>query len=380
MFRLLCLRWQLELGPKKGTGRNRKANGVKVGKRKMTEELRLWTFGESGKAESLEVIQEMPTELEFEDLLVRNPDMLEAGLELVGRQTRTKSGWLDLLAVDGDGRLVVYELKRGTIARDAVAQVLDYASDLASMNTTDLAKHIAERSGNAGIPRIDDFEQWYSDNFGEYDPSRLRPPRMVLVGLGIDPVSERMVRFISGGSVDLSVVTFQGFRRGKDRLLARQIEVQTGPKKPGPALVPVAKKLKDLNESLTQKGFKKLFDRVHADLRQALPEHGVWEEPGITGISFQVNEPDTKKWKTYIGVSVGWPDPGFNVRILQNAIRRGEETFEKLKESVDLSEGPHGGFVLRIDSEDQWDKVWPDLLEFLKAVKENLEGARKPGP
>lgn len=380
MFRLLCLRWQLELGPKKGTGRNRKANGVKVGKRKMTEELRLWTFGESGKAESLEVIQEMPTELEFEDLLVRNPDMLEAGLELVGRQTRTKSGWLDLLAVDGNGRLVVYELKRGMIARDAVAQVLDYTSDLDSMDDADLAEHIAESSGNDGIPGIDDFKQWYSDNFGEYDPSRLRPLRMVLVGLGIDPVAERMVRFVSGGSVDLSVVTFQGFMRGKDRLLARQIEVHTGPKKPGPALVPVAKKLKALKESLTQKGFKKLFDRVHADLRQALPEHGVWEEPGITGISFQVNEPDTKKWKTYIGVSVGWPDPGFNVRILQNAIRRGKETFEKLKESVDLSEGPHGGFVLRIDSEDQWDKVWPDLLEFLKAVKENLEGARKPGP
>lgn len=345
----------------------------------MTEEVRLWTVGNPKEVKLLDPVKEMFTESEFEDLLVQNPEMLEPSLELVGRQTSTQSGWLDLLAVDGDGRLVVYELKRGTIARDAVAQVLDYASDLDSMDDADLAEHIAESSGKDGIPGIDDFEQWYSDNFGEYDPSRLRPPRMVLVGLGIDPVAERMVRFVSGGSVDFSVVTFQGFMRGEDRLLARQIEVQTGPKKPGPALVPVAKKLKALKESLTQKGFKKLFDRVHSDLRQALPDHGVWEEPGITGISFQVNEPDTKKWKTYIGVSVGWPDPGFNVRILPNAIRRSEETFKKLKEPIDLSEGPLGGFVIRVDSEEQWDKVWSDLRKFIKAVKENLEGAGKPG-
>lgn len=346
----------------------------------MTEELRLWTVGELKKVKPLDPVKEMLTESELEDLLVQNPEMLEPSLELVGRQTSTQSGWLDLLAVDGNGRLVVYELKRGTIARDAVAQVLDYASDLASMNTTDLAKHIAERSGNAGIQRIDDFEQWYSDNFGEYDPSRLRPPRMVLVGLGIDPAAERMVRFISGGSVDLSVVIFQGFMRGKDRLLARQIEVNWGPNEPGSALETVAQKRQALKKFLAQSDHEKLFDRVHDKLRPFLPERGVWEEPGKTGISFQVNEPDTKKWKTYIGVSVGWPGPGFNVRILPNAIRRGKETFKKLKESIDLSEGPHGVFVLRIDSEEQWDKVWPDLLEFLKAVKENLAGAGKPEP
>ena len=111
----------------------------------MAEELRLWSLGESGEVERLSPLQQMPTELAFEELLVQNPEMLEPGLELVGRQTPTQTGWLDLLAVDRDGRLVVFELKRGPLVREAVTQVLDYASDLDAMSIADLAEHIAVR-------------------------------------------------------------------------------------------------------------------------------------------------------------------------------------------------------------------------------------------
>ena len=88
----------------------------------MTEELRMWSVGDGRKAVLLSPLKQIPTELEFEELLVANPAMLELGLRLIGRQTPTQSGWLDLLAVDTDGRLVVFELKRGTFAprgRDA---------------------------------------------------------------------------------------------------------------------------------------------------------------------------------------------------------------------------------------------------------------------
>ena len=50
------------------------------------------------------------------------------------------------------------------------------------MSMTDLAKHIALRSGNYGIQGIDDFERWYTDNFDVDDLARLLPPRMVLAG------------------------------------------------------------------------------------------------------------------------------------------------------------------------------------------------------
>ena len=218
----------------------------------MTEELRLWFVGGSGKVEPLSPLQQMPTEMALEELLARNPEMLGSGLQLVGRQTRTKSGWLDLLAVDQDGRLVVYELKRGTLARDAVTQVLDYASDLDAMSTSELAAHIAECSGNDRIQEIEDFEQWYADNFGGDDLSRLLPPRMVLVGLGVDPVAERMAKFISGGPVDLSVVTFHGFVRGEEKLLARQLDVVPQGRRP----LTVKEKREALREYLTSNGYE----------------------------------------------------------------------------------------------------------------------------
>ena len=72
----------------------------------------------------------------------------------------------------------------------------------------DLAQHIADRYGNDGIQEIDEFQQCYADNFGGDDLSRLLPPRMVLVGMVVDPVAARMAKLISERQVDLFVMTF----------------------------------------------------------------------------------------------------------------------------------------------------------------------------
>ena len=156
----------------------------------MNRSLKLWAVRSTACVEPVSPLKQMETELELENILVANPELLEPNLRLVGRQTPASDGWLDLLAVDADGRLVIYELKRGRLGRDAVTQALDYASALDDMGLTELSQHIASRSGIGGIECIDDFESWYLDNFGD-DLSRLLP-RMVLVGLGMDEATERM--------------------------------------------------------------------------------------------------------------------------------------------------------------------------------------------
>ena len=336
------------------------------------EELRVWSVGESGEVKALSPLQQMPTELEFEELLVRNPDMLETSIKLVGRQTPTQTGWLDLLAVDSDGRLVIYELKRGTLAREAVTQILDYASDLDAMSTTDLAAHIAERSGDHGIEGIAEFEQWYSDNFGGDDLSRLLPPRMVLVGLGVDPVAERMARFISGGPVDIAMVTFHGFGREGERFLARQVEVEPGEKKPSPRRrsASVSERRSALREYLAANGYEDLFDQAHADLRGALPEQGIWEQPGSKGIGLQLTEPDDSSvLKTYFGVQAGYLGKGvYSVSVLPQAVLWGGEAFDRLRESVQLRDWPHGGYAFSFESADEWTKLRPAVLEFVNEV------------
>lgn len=346
----------------------------------MNEELRLWRVDKAGVVEPLPSLEKMPTELELEELLVRHPEMLERGLKLVGRQTPTETGWLDLLAVDRDGRLVVYELKRGTLARDAVTQVLDYASDLDSMNLTDLTGHIAARSGSDGIQGIEDFEQWYAENFGGIDLSRLLPPRMVLIGLGVDSALERMARFISGGPVDVSVVTFQGFTHGEDRLLARQMEVEPGLKAPKHGKT-VDEKRRDLQEYLTRNGYESVFDRVCDDIRESLPSEGVWEQPGTYGIGFQLTEPDDpRKSRTYVGVYAGYDDTGvYSVSLPEGAMRWGGKAVEKLRESISLSKWTHGGLYFSFTSEEEWAELRPAALEFVNAVMAKRNQARESG-
>ncbi|MDE2687489.1 MAG: endonuclease NucS [Chloroflexota bacterium] len=190
------------------------------------EETKIWSI-EGTAATPLNTTNHIETEGLLESILTANPDMLEEGLQLVGRQTSTAGGPLDLLGVDNYGRLVVFELKRGTLTREAVAQVLDYASSLDSMDLDSLTEHITERSGKNGIEKIEDFEQWYSDIVSSEGLDSLKPPRMVLVGLGTDNTTERMVNYMIEGGMDISLLTFYGFESDGKTLLARHAEANT---------------------------------------------------------------------------------------------------------------------------------------------------------
>ena len=76
------------------------------------EEIEVWTV-DGSQVTRLAKSSQVESELLLEDVLVENPGLLIEDLILLGRQTPTEGGPLDLLGVDGDGRLVVFELKRG---------------------------------------------------------------------------------------------------------------------------------------------------------------------------------------------------------------------------------------------------------------------------
>ena len=192
----------------------------------MSDDIRIWEIDDSSKAATpVESTNRMETENLLEELLVRNPDMLMPGLTLVGRQTSIDGGGtLDLLGVDEDGRLVVFELKRERLTRDAVAQVIDYCSYLESLTEADLAKYIANYSGKNGVREIADFVQWYGERQEGKQLIDSRPTRMVLVGLGADARAHRMVEFLTERGVEISLLTFHGYEHGGRMLLARQIE------------------------------------------------------------------------------------------------------------------------------------------------------------
>ena len=186
------------------------------------DEIKMWAI-DGTEATPVSEKNMTDSEWQLEEILVKNPDMLIPDLTLVGRQTDTDGGPLDLLGVDGDGRLVLFELKRGRLPREAVSQIIDYASDLEDKGVDGLAKHIADSSGEGGIDKIDDFEEWHAGKATSLDA--LLPLRMFLVGLGADDRTERMVDFLANKGVDISLLTFHGFEQNGEMTLARLTQV-----------------------------------------------------------------------------------------------------------------------------------------------------------
>ena len=333
---------------------------------RQVHELKLWALQDTA-AVDVPTVDEMASEIALEDVLVRNPGLLEPGIRLVGRQTPSAGGPLDLLGVDQDGRLVVFELKRGKLARDAVTQVLDYASALNAMDVTELVQHISERSGTGGIARIDDFQGWYLRQYSVDDLSQLLPPRMVLVGLGVDEAAERMARFVSSGTVDLSVITMYGFRRQGEILLARHINVEPRPDRRG---ITVREKRRQLRDFLATNGYAELFQAVTNDIREELPGKP-WEEPGRYGVGFQINVEGV--FQTWFGVYAGYLEGAdYSVSILPSTFQRCAAAQAKLEDSVDLKDWPHGGRVLSFHSSEEWDQHRDAVIEFVRAVSESV--------
>ena len=191
-----------------------------------TDEIKLWAMDGAGGATPLPPAQQTDTERLLETTLLNHPDLLMPGLTLVGRQNRTETGPLDLLGIDQDGRLTLFELKRGQLNRNAISQIIDYGSWLESMTDDELAQYIADNSGARGTPNIDYFPEWYAENRNAQDLTELRHVRLVLVGLGVDDTTTRMTQYLADRGVDLSLLTFHGYTHNGQTLLARQMPVE----------------------------------------------------------------------------------------------------------------------------------------------------------
>ena len=260
-------------------------------------ELSIWALkGDEAEAvEAVDAVSGLDLENRLEETLVRHPNMLEPNISLVGRQTPTDGGPSDLLGVDASGRLVVFELKRERLTRDAVTQCIDYASALDAMDPEEeLAKHIAEHSGTHGIEKIDDFTAWYreryEEQFAESELSSLLPPRLVLVGLGVDDRAERMAQFLQARGVDISVLTFYGFQHGGETLLARQVEVEHDSPPPPHSrrnkYKTTSEKQQDLEHRLAARGLTDLFEDIRQTVATTLS--GASLITGPTGINFSL--------------------------------------------------------------------------------------------
>ena len=86
---------------------------------------------------------------DLEEWIASQPAIIGTGIIIIGRQVATKSGPLDLLGIDKHGNTVVIELKRDKLPREALAQAIDYASDVAGWSVEKLSEVCSQYTGKS---------------------------------------------------------------------------------------------------------------------------------------------------------------------------------------------------------------------------------------
>jgi hypothetical protein len=160
----------------------------------------------------------LPSERVLEEMIVAAPRILSDEWMLIGRQERTGSGGvIDLLAIAPDGALVLIELKRERTPREVVAQAIDYAVWVESLETQD----IAAIYGRFAPGR--DLAADFRTRFGQpLDEEALNGShQIVIVATHLDESSERIVAYLNKRDIAINVLCFQIFMIGDQRLLSR---------------------------------------------------------------------------------------------------------------------------------------------------------------
>jgi hypothetical protein len=128
----------------------------------------------------------------IEDWVAADPSLLGLDALIVGRQVATDHGkFIDLLALDRSGGLVIIELKKDRTPRDIVAQILDYATWVRTL-TTPAVYELAERHLGTRLAAT------FQERFGERIPEQLNGTHsMLIVASELDPASRRIVEYLS---------------------------------------------------------------------------------------------------------------------------------------------------------------------------------------
>jgi hypothetical protein len=111
---------------------------------------------------------------------------------VLGRQVATDHGkYIDILAMDRDGNLIIIELKRDRSPRDIVAQVLDYASWVCRLTTSDVHKLTLSKNGRS-------LADLYREKFGKSLPETLNAThQMIVVASEVDEATKRIIEYLS---------------------------------------------------------------------------------------------------------------------------------------------------------------------------------------
>lgn len=184
----------------------------------MATEIKVWQIeNEKISLINTTMIEAGQTESKLEQWIENNPDILGEDIKIIGKQVETKSGKIDLLGLDSLGNIVIIELKRDKTSREALAQAIDYASDVASWDINKLDA-ICKNYKNQPLDAY----------INEKTPDSVnQTQRILLVGTCIEESLQRMIEWLSsrfGVSINAIILKYIKTKSG-DELLARTMIV-----------------------------------------------------------------------------------------------------------------------------------------------------------
>ncbi len=162
----------------------------------------------------------LDAESQIEDWIERDPSLLDSDLLIIGRQVKTEhSGPIDLLGLSSDGAVSIIELKREKTPREVIAQVLDYASWIVTLETADIYEIANQYFQSKNLGNLPDV---FRRKFEQPIPEQLNTAHtMLIVASELDDSSRRIVEYLSSShGIAINTAFFKIFSDAGKRYLA----------------------------------------------------------------------------------------------------------------------------------------------------------------
>lgn len=160
----------------------------------------------------------------LEDQIFADISILNSGWMIIGRQVLTDYGkYIDLLAIDSTGSIIVIELKKHKTPREVTAQAIDYASWVDELPSERFTQIYADMVAKYGLPNITleaAFEARFGLQLSEDDLNNSH--QMVIVAAELDASTERIITYLNDkADVPINAVFFSVFEEAGSQYLSR---------------------------------------------------------------------------------------------------------------------------------------------------------------
>jgi len=180
----------------------------------------IWKIDESPQrlAEST-----LRTEQELENMITADVSILSDQWMLIGRQVTTPyNKFIDLLAIDTYGSLIVIELKKRKTSREVVAQAIDYASWVKTLDAAYIANLYKKFSHDHKLAS-DSLDEAFFHKFGiRLEEDELNSShQIVVVTSELDSSTERIIQYLNDLKVPINAAKFRVFKDKDTRYISR---------------------------------------------------------------------------------------------------------------------------------------------------------------